>query len=108
MRGPKKQSSFFLNSMGLGFIRPSAVGFLLVQNNNHYNGLRKNERKDIDCDLEDCYFYLLSIAMDEGRIFKCLYYVTIIYSKILEIIIVLLNANMNLKTINLQCGFQRN
>ncbi|KEH33276.1 transmembrane protein, putative [Medicago truncatula] len=34
---------FFLNSMDLGFISSFAMGFLLFRNNNHKNGLRKNE-----------------------------------------------------------------
>jgi len=41
--------------------------------------------KETDWDLEDYYFYLLSISLDEGKLF--------------EIIIVFLSVDMNLKII---------
>jgi len=41
--------------------------------------------KEPDWDLEDCYCYLLSISLDEGKLF--------------EIIIVFLSVDMNLKII---------
>ena len=41
--------------------------------------------KETNWDLEDCYFYLLSISLDEGKLF--------------EIIIVFLIVDMNLKII---------